>query len=169
MSYKNYTWPHNPAEISVEETKNLKEFNIPFFNNVLQNYGRKKRIVKGKGEFFGEDCIEQFQKLRELYAQEGIGYLKLPNMTPFLAVFYALEMLGSSSSNTVEYAFEFWEEIAPETTTYNENDSFYTAKEADNLWSIGLKYGLTVDELLAMNPDIKRPDALAAGQRVRIA
>ena len=66
MKYKDYIWHHNPKELHVSTLKNLKETIIPFNGSVFQNFGREKRIVKGTGEFFGEDCIEQFDELFKL-------------------------------------------------------------------------------------------------------
>ena len=42
-------------------------------------------------------------------------------------------------------------------------------QEADTLWSVAQRYGLRMQALLAMNPEIANPNRVRAGQKVRIA
>jgi hypothetical protein len=44
----------------------------------------------------------------------------------------------------------------------------YTLKKNDVLSKVAAKYGLTLDELLAANPDIKNPNKVAEGQQIII-
>lgn len=169
MSYKNYIFTHNPEQIVIEEEKNIKEFILPFYGNVLQNCGRKKRIVSGKGELFGENPIAQFQELRNVYESQGTGYLKLPNIPAFLAIFRSLKMTGQGNENIITYSFEFWEQITNESTAIEENEGLeHTVLDGETLWSISSRYDTSVSALLAANEDIKRPDELTAGQKVKI-
>lgn len=166
MSYKNYVWSHNPKEIVIEEEKNIKEFLLPFSTNVLQNFGRKKRVVKGVGEFFGDACLEDFNELRGIYVNDDTGYLKLPNTEPFLAAFKLLKMSGVGSQNVITYTFEFWEKIEQNLNKANFKNKYYTAIDGETLWNIAYKCDMTVNELARLNPQIKRPDSLKGGQRV---
>ncbi len=63
MQYKNYIWTHNPKNIEILSNRDVKENTLPYFGSVFQDYGRKKRIVKGIGEFFGSDCLSQYNTL----------------------------------------------------------------------------------------------------------
>jgi LysM repeat protein len=44
----------------------------------------------------------------------------------------------------------------------------YTLKKGDTLSKIATKNGLTIEELLAANPDIKNPNKVAEGQQIII-
>lgn len=167
MSYKDYVWEYNPSQISVDEEKNIKDIKCPYYKNVLQNFGRAKRIVKGSGEFFGENFLEKFNKLREVYLSDETGYLKLPGEEPFLASFKSLKMLGNKAEDSLSYSFEFWESIEKSgIEVASLSESYYTASKGENLWNIAYKYNTTVSELMKINPEIKRPDSLEDGQRV---
>lgn len=47
-------------------------------------------------------------------------------------------------------------------------ESIYTIKQHDTLYKVANTHGMTVDELLNLNPDIKNPNALLIGQQVRL-
>ena len=90
MKFKNYIWPYNPANIEISVQRAIKDVVIPFRGSKFQDYGREKRVVTGSGQFFGEDCINQFDELFSLFKQGGSGYLVLPGMVPFLAILRVL-------------------------------------------------------------------------------
>ena len=45
---------------------------------------------------------------------------------------------------------------------------FYCIASGDTLGDIALKYGTTVAKLMALNPNIKNPDLIFAGDYIRI-
>jgi hypothetical protein len=45
---------------------------------------------------------------------------------------------------------------------------FYTVKKGDTLSRIAMRFNTTVDELMKLNPQIKDPNLIYAGQRIRI-
>lgn len=45
---------------------------------------------------------------------------------------------------------------------------YYYVKSGDTLYSIALKYNVTLKELLATNPNIKSPSAIYAGQKIAL-
>ena len=42
----------------------------------------------------------------------------------------------------------------------------HTVAQGDTLWRIALRYGTTLEELLAVNPAIKNPNIIVVGQEV---
>ena len=168
MKFKNYVWPHNPSKINVSVKRDLKEVMIPFKGSVIQDYGREKRIVSGSGQFFGDDCIEQFDSLFFVFKQGGRGYLSLPGMDSFLAVFKELKLVGNSMPNVLTYNFEFWEELTSDMTDLDLREDFYTVLDGDTLWSIAVKVEIPVETLLALNTNIKSPNQLVPGEKVRL-
>lgn len=168
MKFKNYVWPHNPSTINVSVKRDLKEVMIPFKGSVIQDYGREKRIVSGSGQFFGDGCIEQFDSLFFVFKQGGRGYLSLPGMDSFLAVFKELKLVGNSMPNVLTYKFEFWEELTSDMTDLDLREDFYTVLDGDTLWSIAAKFDIPVETLLALNTNIKSPNQLVPGEKVRL-
>ena len=44
----------------------------------------------------------------------------------------------------------------------------YTFQQGDTLWLIAQRFGISVDVLLALNPQITNPDLIYPGQVIRI-
>lgn len=167
MSYKNYQWPYNPQSLEIMHQRNLKEQIVPFYGNVIQDFGKSKRIVKGEGIFFGKSCDKDLSLLKEAFDEKGSGILRIPNITPFLASFKSLNIKREAKPSAINYTFEFWEEFSDDILTSNDfTDDYHIVKDGDTLYSISAIYNISVDSLLALNKFIKRPDSLIAGQKV---
>ena len=73
---------------------------------------------------------------------------------------------AATSPDTVEVT------TAPEQTTTPASSGdarYYRIKPGDTLDAIALKFGTTVDEILALNPKITDPLSIQPGQRIRVA
>ena len=82
MRFKGVQWHHNPKEIVFSCDKSVKELNSPNGTSYIQNMGRKNMIISGTGELYGNDCLEQFDRLLSLFRQGGQGVLAIPKITP---------------------------------------------------------------------------------------
>lgn len=168
MKFKNYVWPHNPSTINISVKRDLKEAMVPFKGPIFQDFGREKRIVSGSGQFFGENCLSQFESLFLVFKQGGSGYLYLPGINSFVAVFKELEMVGNSTPNILNYNFEFWEDLSLDAINSNIQNDYYTVLDGDSLWNIASKFEIPIETLLALNPNIKNLNQLTAGEKVRL-
>lgn len=168
MKYKNFVWPHNPSSINISVERDLIEAIIPFRGSIIQDLGQEKRIVSGSGQFFGEECMSQFESLLSIFKQGGTGYLLLPGMDSFLALFRSLKLNENSIPNVVNYSFEFWEDLSSTVAELDLTGDFYTVLEGDTLWNIAANFDVSIDTLLALNPTIKSPNQLKAGEKVRL-
>lgn len=166
MKFKGYTWLHNPSKINISSIRDVKEINLPYAGCIYQDYGRKKRVVRGNGEFFGPDCRGQFNTLFALFKKEGSGYLTVPGISPFLAVFRVLEMTESPGPSSVQYSFEFWEDMSVNDSSVDTGAGYHIVVSGETLWDIAIKYGKTAEELLKLNGDIKNPNELTPGEKV---
>ena len=45
---------------------------------------------------------------------------------------------------------------------------YYTVQKGDTLWGISQKYGISLNQIIALNPQIANPDLIYAGQQVRV-
>lgn len=48
------------------------------------------------------------------------------------------------------------------------DNQYHIVQPGESLWIISRKYGLSLDELIALNPQIENPDVIFPGQSVRI-
>lgn len=167
MRFKNYIWPVNPESVKLEYGRNLQEVNQPLAGSALQDLGRKKRIVSGRGRFAGSTCMEEFSKLEALLAEGGSGVLALPGIKPFAADFFSLKMAGEPRPDCVAYEFVFLEDdCAQEDASPCAGGGTYVCGGGETLWSIANAYHTTVDRLHALNPAIQWPNDPGEGCRV---
>ena len=45
---------------------------------------------------------------------------------------------------------------------------YYTVQAGDTLWGISQIYGISLNQIIALNPQIPNPDLIYAGQKVRV-
>lgn len=157
MRFKGYTMHHNPESLKITEAKDVKEFVTPYTTNSIQDLGRKARVVTGEGVLYGNKFLTEYKELVKLYSLSGSGALSLPGFSPFMADFTSLSVTSQPQDNYLKYRFTFVEDIE---AGFNINDTSKNIYEPDNetLWDISYKLNLPIENLLILNPKIKRPD-----------
>lgn len=165
MRFKSYVWPYNPENVQVQFSQNFQEVKQPFSGSTLQNMGTGRRLVTGRGEFVGEECMNEFGRLSAVFAQGDTGLLKLPGIEPFPAAFTALKMVGEAQPDCVLYEFSFLEDGGGAAENSG-NTGIYVCTGGENLWSVANRFQTTVDRLKSLNPMIEWPNSLEAGQEV---
>lgn len=165
MRFKGFEWHHNPAEISFECGKQVNELKSPNGGAYIQNMERKNMVIKGKGQLFGEDCLEQFDKLFRLFRQGGAGVLAIDKIEPVFAIFERLKILGKPKPDILDYEFVFREVMEKKQES---KPSVYVVGENESLWDVAYITGTEIDSLVSLNPEIKRPDEVEMGFEVRL-
>ena len=189
MRYKDYVWPHNPRVYSIDYEREMALHKIPFGLCYLQDLGRTRRVMEGEGEFVGEGAYAQFGQLANVFHTEGPGLLVHPVWQAASAYFVTLRLEQEPRPNFVRYSFSFWEDtdlysgqIPVQTVTSIGGTSAGTNPSAasgasnryrvvagDTLWGIAQRFGLTLETLIALNPQIKNPNLIRPGDEVRVA
>lgn len=184
MRFKNYVWPHNPRVYEIEYRKDVTSHRVPFGLYVLQNMGRQNRVLKGEGAFAGEGAYAEFKKLASVFFDMTPGILTHPLWDAASACFVALRLKQEPTENYVAYSFEFWEcydgyntgLTVIQTASSDGNAAavvkntaeYYTVVHGDYLWAIARDHGLTLAELLALNPQIRNSNVIYTGDRIRV-
>lgn len=169
MQYKEFLWPHNPAQIEVNAVRDIKQIPLPYWGNALQDFGGKPRVITGQGECFGEGYLRQYEALRALFEAGGAGVLLIPGMAPLYALFARLTVREAAEPEVLRYSFEFVE-VFPNKGAISEQSYRYHALETgDSLWKIAAQYDVSIETLLNWNPEIRTPWDLTGRERVRIA
>ena len=184
MRYKDYTWPHNPRVYTISYERTMGAHKVPFGRYYLQDLGPAQRVMKGEGEFVGEDAYEQFKKLATVFYAGGPGMLVHPVWQTSNAYFVELSLRQEPRPDYVRYTFTFWEGYDGQSTALKEEKAVSTAAAAasgesgrgtwhtvvqgDSLWVLAQRYGIGLTELITLNPQIKNPNLISVGQKVRV-
>ncbi len=165
MRFAGHNFRHNPVEIKIENKKLRKSSLVPFRGEVSAEGLRKCTVISGKGEFVGEDCIEQYKKLHSLYEKGERGVLSIPGLMPFYAYISGLTALGETTPDLISYSFEFTEITGIREQRKRE---YHTVSEGETLYDIACVEGVSLESLATLNPHLRRPDDLCVGEKVRL-
>lgn len=178
MRYKDYVWPHNPRVYTIDYERTMAENKVPYGLYHLQDLGRRHRIMRGEGEFAGPDAYTQFGALANVFYSQGAGMLIHPLWQAANAYFVELKLKQEPRPDYVSYSFEFWEdleyydEILREGTHSETQEGtgllLHKVVKGDTLWALAKRYGITLERILQLNPQIKNPSMIQVGQEVRV-
>lgn len=165
MRYKGFNFRVNPLSVEITGSHSHSKYDLPYKGEVVRSKGLGCRVVKGKGELKGTDCIEQYAELRALQQKKGTGVLSVPGLMPFKAFFTKLSGEADVTPDRIIYSFEFTEESSEKLSSLPE---FHIVKDGETLFDIAFDCAVNIERLVELNPWIKRPDELEKGQKVRL-
>lgn len=187
MKFKDFTWPHNPRTYTIEYRREMGVQKVPFGRYHLQDLGLTRRVMKGEGEFVGEDAYEQFKALASVFYSDGPGVLVHPVWQAANAYFVELNLCQEPRQDYVKYTFTFWEgydgyePYAKSVSTPAQSggtelgaardeagETWHTVVKGENLWRIAQRYGTNLAAVIALNPQIKNPSLIYPGEKVRV-
>ena len=184
MRYKSYCWPHNPQVYSIDFQRAVAVHKTPFGLYQLQDLGLGHRVMEGEGEFVGTGAYAEFQRLACVFYEDGPGLLIHPLWQAADAYFVSLRVEQAPQPDYVRYSFAFWEEdrlcgglavrasggVSPATEEGRASRQavFHRVVKGDTLWALAGRYGVSLAELAALNPQIKNPHLIRAGEEVRV-
>ena len=183
MRFKGFVWPHNPRVYTIAFERKLAVHKIPFGLHYLQSLGQTRRVLRGEGEFVGQRAYDTFKQLANVFYEETPGMLVHPVWMTTNAWFAALELRQAPRRDYVAYSFEFWEALSNGNTTEltsvtaasggtqtggNTQGEWHTVVRGDTLWGLSRRYGVALNSIIALNPQIRNPNLIYPGQRVRI-
>ena len=172
---------------SIAFERKLAAHKIPFGLHYLQSLGQTRRVLRGEGEFVGEDAYDTFKTLATVFYEETPGVLVHPVWMTTTAWFAALELRQAPRRDYVAYSFEFWEvEGGAGTPTLSTRPleqpgtegggapaagadaQYHVVVRGDTLWEIARRYGVALERVVELNPSIRNPNLIYPGQKVRL-
>lgn len=186
MRFKTFVWPHNPRIYEIDYRRTVAVYNVPFGGYTMQDMGRTCRVMKGEGEFCGEGAYSRFGELACLFYAGTPGVLVHPLWQTASAYLVRLSLREEPAENYVAYEFEFWEDYrgyetgavkltqdtgaaASAALTAAAGQSLHTVVYGDTMWAIAAENGMSMAELAALNPQIKNPNLIYPGDKIRTA
>lgn len=164
MSFGNFIFPVNPYLIKISHKRKVSKRSVPYGEDFVCDTGKNVRLISGEGEFYGENALSDFEKLRTMLERNNREILYVPSQKPVFAYFTELEMLGSDLEGVIKYSFSF-------TESRENNDpeelAYVLADGVHSLWDYACMSGENIELLRELNLDIMRPDIpLEAGRRI---
>ena len=184
MTFKGFVWPHNPRVYTITFERKLANYKVPFGRHYLQSLGQTRRVLRGEGEFVGEGAYDKFKELASIFYEETPGVLVHPVWVAATAWFVGLELRQEPRSDYVRYSFEFWEVYSGLTDKLEERvngtamsggteggrqAAYHTVARGDTLWAIANRYGVSLSAIIQWNPQIRNPNLIRPGERVRVS
>lgn len=165
MSFRGYKWQFNPVKLEIINSTRKHGYTVPMHRTCIETLSKNPVVYKGEGELFGEDCITKYRELEKLFLEGRKGVLSLPDMPSVYAWFTGLSLVGDTTENLLKYKFEFTE---ADTSKGKNTEQFHICKEGETLYDIAFDYGIKVERLVSLNPSVRRPDELTAGEKVML-
>lgn len=181
MSYGDYVWPHNPRVYEIEYSRRIVCHKVPFGLYTLSDLGREQRVLRGEGEFVGQGAYDEFKKLACMFYLNEPKTLVHPIWQAAPAWFVGLKLRQEPRQDYVAYEFEFWEcfegyetalrkvEKPVEITPPEAERRSHSIKRGETLWGLAVKNGMTLDQLLALNPQIRNPNIYYVGDLIYLS
>ena len=186
MQYKDYIWPHNPKTYTISYERKVAVHKVPFGRYVMQDLGLGRRVMRGEGEFYGDGAYGEFKKLASVFYYGGPGTLIHPVWQSANAYFVELSLAQEPRKDYVKYTFTFWEDDSNDSQTLKPvgtaaasgslsaggsvpaSAQYHTVVQGETLWGIAQGQGITLGELLVLNPQLKNPNVIQSGQQIRV-
>lgn len=167
MRFDGLSLRHNPETLSVSGKSAVKEYASPCCDTDSDSLYKEPLCISGEGELSGADCIDQYIALKELQRTRKPAKLVLPRMEPLYAYLKELSLTAKRVDNVLSYRFVFVEAKSPRQHTAG-TDSPYIASQGESLWDIAYAKDISVEQLVALNPQIPLINSLSAGERVKL-
>lgn len=117
MQFRGYVFPHNPQSIAVSGAEHLAVHFYPGVGEVAQDLGRRARVVRCSGSFFGASAqlaLAQLKKFQSACGDGGSGMLYLPGMEPFMARLQEFAFEAQGDGRIIPYTMIFLEsQVSP--------------------------------------------------------
>ena len=186
MRYKDFIWPHNPESYRISFARHMAVQPVPYGSEYLQGLSMAHRTMTGQGVFCGRTAYDTFKRLASVFYENTPGQLIHPVWQSSRAWFVDLSLTQEPQAAFVSYAFTFWEDngrykavlttasTATGTTgtavssTSASSPVYHTVKKGDTLSAIARAYGTTLSAVIALNPQIKNPNLIYPGDRIRV-
>ena len=168
MRFKSFVWPHNPRVYSITYERKLAVHKIPFGRHCLQSLGQTRRVLRGEGEFVGEGAYDTFKALASVFYEETPGVLAHPVwMAAYSFDFGAVGEAGDTGE--LERRPTQTPGTGATPVDGGQGAVWHTVVRGDTLWALARRYGVALERIIALNPDIRNPNLIYPGQRVRIS
>ncbi len=165
FTYKNFTLPENPEDISINKSKNINTRSLPGAGSAVDEISGNAAVINVSGRLYGEDREVLAAKLSALHDEYGAGALYLPGGEFFYAYFSQLKLKRNAAQSCIFYELIFVEDEIHK-NALAQPDSVI-ALSGENAFDIASRCGVPVERIVEKN-SLKTPFDIEEGQRLTI-
>lgn len=110
LKFGDYTFRNNPRKLFMSYTQNTSTVSCLGFGSAIQNVGSALAVVDVEGELFGQDALQQFESLRQIFAMGKSAVLAGAGIEPIMAILSTLTLLGQGGSDVISFSARFIQE-----------------------------------------------------------
>lgn len=114
MQFRDYVFQNNPRVIRVSSENKVAVHFCPGKGDVLQNMGKRARIIQCEGCFWGGTLVAasaQLSRFEQAVKSGEYGALYIPGQQPMNAHLESLEWEASGDGRVIEYKMTFRERV----------------------------------------------------------
>lgn len=163
MKFGDFEFPSNPAYLEIISSTNVSSKPVFNENSRVENVSVNPSVVKGNGEFYGDDAEESCSFLQHMLRQKLPAVLFLPSESSLNAYLSEFCFSKSADKSSVCYSFVFTENCNDKKESCDLG--FTCAEENDNAFKIANRFGVSVSDIMKNN-DFKTPFDINEGERV---
>ena len=167
LRFSGVTVRHNPKELTIIKSKDIKEYTLADDSVHLRSVREKPAVIKGIGELYGNSCFDMYSHLMRMQMKNTPQKLCIPEMGVFWAVLTNIKAKAGTRENLIVIEFEFrtaGERYAEKITSAQ----FTFCGEGETLWDISNRCDVSVETLVSLNTDIRDILDITEGKKVRL-
>lgn len=159
---------HNPKTLKITRSKKINSVGLVGGSSKLSNVCDNVSSISGTGEIYGSDCFLVYEKLLRMCFKNTADILAVPELGAFRAVLEDISVLAEPKENFLSVAFTFRAVSSGKTPVRILPEQYVKAGEGESLWDIAYACGVPVEQLVKLNPQIRKILDLKKGEEVRI-
>lgn len=163
MRFGSFIFPANPKSLEICSNTNVSINPVFSANSSVQNVSVNPVIVKGNGEFFGNNAEELCNCLQHMLKTKESGILILPTTVGMNAYLTDFTFSRSADKSSIYYSFVFTE--CCDNKSERRNFYYTSALLGENAFMIANRCGVSVNDIMRNN-DFKTPFDIQEGDRV---
>ncbi len=168
MRFGGVALSHNPKELSVKYAKRLSSDMLVSGGYSKEKVVRLPERISGRGELYGSGCLNDYGRLMTFYREDKASIVSVPYLGAFRAVITSLTLAAEPKEDYIAVNFEFTAAPGKAKKLPDLQPYYETRRDGEDMWDIAYYYGLDINELVGLNPHIRKIRDLDRFERVRL-
>lgn len=167
IKFCDFEFSVNPQSMEIISDSKYSKTQLANQNYCIDNFLTQPSVISGIGSFVGDNANDEFISLFEIFKQGKVGTLQFSGMRPINCIMTKLNKKLESFENVVSYEFEFLE-VPRNKDNLDGQGKVYTIQDGETLWNVAVKFDISIEKIMKLNPEISSPFNVKLGDKVNI-